>query len=179
MFCNGAKGGNVIVTLIVAFSAIVLLTGADQLIKLWVVENLKGAASRDFLKIGKLDIMHLTYLENDGAVFGSFSGMRWILVGVTAALMAFCVYYMIKHRREKMLVVCLTLIVSGGLGNIIDRLFRGGIVVDYLDLQLFNFAVFNFADCCVTIGAAMLLFYVIFFDKSGKKIAEEKVSGNE
>lgn len=123
--------------------------------------------------------MHLTYLENDGAVFGSFSGMRWILVAVTAALMAFCVYYMIKHRNEKMLVACMILIVSGGLGNIIDRLFRGGIVVDYLDLQLFDFAIFNFADCCVTIGAAALLIYVIFFDKSDKKTTEEKVSENE
>lgn len=123
--------------------------------------------------------MHLTYLENDGAVFGSFSGMRWILVGVTSVLMAFCVYYMIKHRREKMLVACMILIVSGGLGNIIDRLFRGGIVVDYLDLQLFDFAIFNFADCCVTVGAALLLIYVIFFDKSDKKTVEEKVSENE
>ena len=68
-----------------------------------------------------------------------------------------------------MLVFCLTLIISGGLGNIIDRLFRGGRVVDYLDLQLFDFAIFNFADCCVTIGAALLLIYILFFDKSGKK----------
>lgn len=162
-----------------AFAAILLLTGTDQLIKLWVVDNLKNADSRDFLKIGKLDIMHLTYLENDGAVFGSFSGMRWVLVGVTAALMAFCVFYMIKHRRDKMLAVCMTLIVSGGLGNIIDRIFRNGIVVDYLDLQLFNFAIFNFADCCVTVGAALLLIYILFLDKGSKKSVEKRNAENE
>lgn len=157
----------------------VIFTGVDQIIKFWAVENLKGSSSREFLKIGELDIMHLTYLENDGAIFGSFSGMRWILVVVTAALMAFCIFYMIKHRKEKFLVFCLTLIVSGGLGNIIDRLFRGGVVVDYLDLQLFNFAIFNFADCCVTIGAVMLLIYVLFFEKSeNEKVIEEKVSEN-
>ncbi len=165
--------------MIVAFATILLLTGADQLIKLWVVENLKNADSREFLKIGRFDIMHLTYLENDGAVFGSFSGMRWVLVGVTAVLMAFCIFYMIKHRRDKLLVVCMTLIVSGGLGNIIDRIFRHGIVVDYLDLQLFNFAVFNFADCCVTIGAVLLLVYIVFFDKSGKKTVEKRAAENE
>lgn len=165
--------------MIVAFAAILLLTGADQLIKLWVVDNLKNADSREFLKIGRLDIMHLTYLENDGAVFGSFSGMRWVLVGVTAVLMAFCIFYMIKHRRDKLLVVCMTLIVSGGLGNIIDRIFRHGIVVDYLDLQLFNFAVFNFADCCVTIGAVLLLVYIVFFDKSSKKTVEKRAAENE
>ena len=124
--------------------------------------------------------MHLTYLENDGAMFGSFSGMRWILVIVTSILMGFCIFYMIRHRKEKMLVFCLTLIISGGLGNIIDRLFRGGRVVDYLDLQLFDFAIFNFADCCVTIGAALLLIYIIFFDKSGKKSQNEiKADNNE
>ncbi|MFR0881066.1 MAG: signal peptidase II [Oscillospiraceae bacterium] len=149
-----------------AFSAIVLLTGADQLIKIWAVENLKGEPSREFIKIGKLKILNLTYLENNGAVFGSFAGMRWILVGVTAALMVFCIYYMIKHKSNRFVVISLSLIVSGGLGNIIDRIFRNGLVVDYLDVKLFKFAIFNFADCCVVIGVILLLVYMLFFDKS-------------
>jgi signal peptidase II len=162
-----------LVTLIVAFAAIIILTLGDQLIKIWAVDNLKGQESMDFFNIGDTDILNLTYLENDGAVFGSFAGMRWVLVAVTALLMAFCIFYMVKNRTEKMLVLSLTLIVSGGLGNIIDRIFRGGIVVDYLDVQLFDFAIFNFADCCVTIGAALLFIYVLFFDKSDKKTVEE------
>ena len=72
--------------------------------------------------------------------------MRWILVGVTAALMVFCIYYMIKHKSNRFVVISLSLIVSGGLGNIIDRIFRNGLVVDYLDVKLFKFAIFNFAD---------------------------------
>lgn len=157
------------VTLIVAFVAMIVLTLGDQLIKIWAIDNLKGQESMEFIKFGDTKILNLTYLENDGAVFGSFAGMRWVLVAVTAILMAFCIFYMVKHRKEKLLVLCMTLIVSGGLGNIIDRLFRGGVVVDYLDVQLFDFAIFNFADCCVTIGAALLLIYVLFFDKSDKK----------
>ncbi len=170
------------VTLIVAFVVMIILTLGDQLIKIWAIDNLKGQESMEFIKFGDTDILNLTYLENDGAVFGSFAGMRWVLVAVTALLMAFCIYYMIKNRTEKMLVTCMTLIVSGGLGNIIDRLFRGGVVVDYLDVQLFDFAIFNFADCCVTIGAALLLIYVLFFDKSDKKdktVTEEKATENE
>lgn len=164
--------------LIIAFLAIILLTGTDQLIKFWAVENLKGEPSREFIKIGDLKILNLTYLENDGAVFGSFGGMRWVLVGVTAVLMIFCVYYMITHRNNKFIVVCLSLIVSGGLGNIIDRLFRGGLVVDYLDVQLFDFAIFNFADCCVVIGVILLLAYVLFFDKEhGKSVKKENTDG--
>ncbi len=176
------KRGNCLIAIIIAaFTAIALLTGADQLIKLWAVENLKGQGSKEFIHFGDFEVLRLTYLENDGAIFGSFGGMRWILVSVTAVLMAFCVYYMIKHRKEKMLVVCMTLIVSGGVGNIIDRLFRSGRVVDYLDVQLFNFAVFNFADCCVTIGAALLLLYIVFFDKSGrdKKPEIQQVNDDE
>lgn len=158
-----------ILTLIIAFSAIVLLTGTDQLIKYWAVENLQGQPSREFIKIGKTKILDLTYLENDGAVFGSFGGMRWVLLGITSALMIFCVYYLIKHKKEILTVISTTLIISGGLGNIIDRLFRGGLVVDYLDVQLFDFAIFNFADCCVVVGVVLLLIQILFFDKSESK----------
>lgn len=158
-----------ILTLIIAFTAIAVLTGADQLIKYWVVENLQGQPSRDFIKVGKTKILNLTYLENDGAVFGSFSGMRWVLLGVTSVLIIFCVYYLIKHKKEILTVISTTLIISGGLGNIIDRLFRGGLVVDYLDVQLFDFAIFNFADCCVVVGVVLLLIQILFFDKNGSK----------
>ena len=92
--------------------------------------------------------------------------MRWILVGVTAALMVFCIYYMIKHKSNRFVVISLSLIVSGGLGNIIDRIFRNGLVVDSLDVKLFKFAIFNFADCCVVIGVILLLVYMLFFGKS-------------
>lgn len=158
-----------ILTLIIAFSATVLLCGIDQLIKYWAVGNLQGQPSREFIKIGKTKILDLTYLENDGAVFGSFSGMRWVLLGITSALMIFCIYYLIKHKKEILTVISTTLIISGGLGNIIDRLFRGGLVVDYLDVQLFDFAIFNFADCCVVVGVVLLLIQILFFDKSESK----------
>ena len=120
--------------LLIAFSAAALLTGADQLIKYWAVENLKGQPSKEFIKIGNTKILNLTYLENDGAVFGSFSGMRWVLLGITSLLMIFCIYYLFKHNIELLTVISMTLIISGGFGNIIDRLFRGGLVVDYVGI---------------------------------------------
>ncbi|MGN0612581.1 MAG: signal peptidase II [Porcipelethomonas sp.] len=164
-----------IIALIIAFGAIVLLTGADQLIKIWAVENLKGQPSKEFISFGDTKILNLTYLENDGAVFGSFSGMRWILVAVTAALMIFCVCYMIKHKNEILTLVSMTLIVSGGLGNIIDRLFRGGSVVDYFDVQFMNFAVFNFADCCVVVGVILLLIQILFSDLKNRNKSQQTV----
>lgn len=63
------------------------------------------------------------------------------------------------------------MILGGALGNMIDRIFRNGAVVDYLDLKLFNFAVFNFADCFVTVGTVLLMIYILFFseDKTPKQ----------
>ena len=62
------------------------------------------------------------------------------------------------------------MIMSGGVGNLIDRI-RLGYVIDYLDVKLFNFAVFNFADICVVVGAILLLIFLFFIEP--KIIAEE------
>ena len=66
------------------------------------------------------------------------------------------------------------MIIGGGVGNMIDRIFHGGAVVDYLDVQLFNFAVFNFADCFVTVGTALLFVYILFFMDKKKPAAVEQ-----
>ncbi len=150
-----------------------MLTGADQIIKIWAIETLKNQPSKDFISFGDTKILNLTYLENDGAIFGSFAGMRWVLICVTALLMACCAYYMIKHKEEKLTLISMILIISGGLGNIIDRLFRNGRVVDYFDVQFMDFAIFNFADCCVVVGVILFLIQIIFFDFKKKDKAEK------
>lgn len=153
---------------------IVLLVGIDQLIKYWAVHALQPQGSIPFLHIGDTEILNLTYLENKGAAFSSFSGMRWFLIAITVLLMAACVVAMVKYRkRSKMIPICAALILAGGIGNLIDRLFRGGSVVDYLDVRLFSFAVFNFADCCVVIGVILFAVYLFFFDGK-KKVAKQK-----
>ena len=70
--------------LIAALIGIILLTAADQLIKYWVVQDLKPVGSVPFLHIGDHKILDLTYLENNGAVFSSFAGMRWLLLAGTS-----------------------------------------------------------------------------------------------
>ena len=64
------------------------------------------------------------------------------------------------------------MILGGAVGNMIDRIFRGGAVVDYLDLKLFHFAIFNFADCFVCIGTALLMIYILFFSEDKTKKQE-------
>ena len=152
--------------LLIVSAVIAALTGADQLIKLWAIENLKGQPDRSFLPIGSLDWMHLRYLENSGAAFSMLSGSRLFLIVFPIVMIAACLYFLHRHgRAHRWLYPALTLIAAGGLGNLIDRIFRGGRVVDYLDVQLFRFAVFNFADICVTVGVALMFIGVLFLEK--------------
>ena len=157
--------------LIAAIIIIILLTAADQLIKYWAIQELKPVGTMPFLHIGDKKILDLTYLVNTGAVFSSFAGMRWKLVGTTVVLLAFCAYWLVRHgNKTKLMTVSLTLILGGGLGNLIDRLFRGGLVVDYFEVKLFRFAVFNFADCCVVVGVILFAVYFLFIEpKLSKK----------
>ena len=161
-----------IVLLILALFVILAIAGADQLIKYWIVQNFELYQEKDFLKIGSLDIMHLHYIENTGSAFSSFSGHTVFLLIVTAFGMGACIYGLICYgKKNKLLYWSLLMILGGALGNMIDRIFRNGAVVDYLDLKLFNFAVFNFADCFVTVGTVLLMIYILFFseDKTQKQ----------
>lgn len=157
--------------LIIFILSILGLVAVDQGIKYWAIHVLQEKGSIPFLRIGDFKIMDLTYLENTGAVFGSFSGMKWFLIIITTLLMAWCLYYFIRHKnRSKLLATAVILVVSGGIGNSIDRLFRAkGAVIDYFDLQLFDFAVFNFADCCVVIGVILFMIYVLFIEGKNEK----------
>lgn len=157
--------------MILSCICIVLLVGVDQFIKYWAVHTLQPQGSIPFIKIGGKEVLNLTYLENQGAAFSSFSGMRWFLIAVTVLLMVICAVLMVKYRkRSKMIPICSALIIAGGVGNLIDRLFRGGKVVDYLDVRLFHFAVFNFADCCVVVGVILFAVYFLFIEpKLSKK----------
>lgn len=157
-------------------AAVALLVGADQAIKLWAVRNLKGGEEIPFCPIGDFDWMHLRYLENDGAAFSILSGSRAFLITESILMILLCFYLLLRlARRHRYLYVALPLIMAGGIGNLIDRIFRGGHVIDYFDLQLFRFAVFNFADCCVTVGVAVLIVGLLFLEKElprAKKLKE-------
>ncbi len=167
------KGGRSL--LIIAAVCIVLIAGIDQIIKLYIVQHFALGEEKPFLHIGSLDILHLRYIENDGSAFSSFSGQRVLLLVVTGISMVVCIYLLIRYAQKRPLLFwSLTMIIGGGIGNMIDRIFRDGRVVDYLDVQLFDFAIFNFADCFVTVGTALLFVYILFFmDKKPKETAND------
>lgn len=149
----------------------IILVVADQLIKLWAVRVLMPEGTMDFIRFGDLEILGLRYCENTGAAFSSFSGAKWFLIILVSAMLAGLFIFTLKYKYKRPLfLISSVMIMSGGLGNLIDRV-RQGYVVDYLDVKLFNFAVFNFADICVVLGAAFMLVWLFFIEPRLEKEA--------
>ncbi len=165
---------------------IAALVAADQLVKHWAVTSLKPVGSMDFIRFGDFELFDLTYLENDGAIFGSMSGQRWFLIGFTMLIIVLgCVGMFWALKRSKFLAFSIMLFVAGGIGNFIDR-FRYGYVVDMFEFKPFHFAIFNVADICVTFAFIFVLVYMILIDpkiekakKAAKLEAEKTESKNE
>ena len=162
---------------------VAVLVGADQLVKYWAVHELKPVGTMDFIRIGDFRIFDLTYLENDGAIFGSMSGQRWVLIGFTSLVVVAGIVVLFKvHRRSKFLSTAIALFIAGGIGNLIDR-FRYAYVVDMFEFKPFKFAIFNVADICVTFAFIMLIWYALFIDqkieKAKKAAAEAEASVSE
>ena len=168
--------------IVLLIGIILALIGIDQAVKYWAVESLQPKGSIDFIHFGDFEIFDLTYLENDGAIFGSMSGKRWFLIGFTSLVLIAGVVFLYKYReKSKFLTATLTLFVAGGIGNLIDRI-RFGYVVDMFELKLFDFAIFNVADIYVTFAVAFLIIYILFIDpklEKKKTAAVEKVDENE
>ena len=117
-------------------------------------------------------VLYFTYVENRGAAFGILQNHRWIFITVTIlAMIAIIVYIAWKEPKNKMLLLSLALILGGGIGNLIDRISLS-YVIDFIDVRLIHFPVFNIADICVVCGCILLCIYIVFFD--GKKEKTEK-----
>lgn len=152
---------------LVSMILIAVLTGADQLIKYFVEKGLRPIGYHEFID----GFIGWQYIQNTGAAFGSFGSKTVLLSVITGIALAVGIYLIIAGKiKSKFCLTCAVMIISGGLGNLIDRVFRG-FVIDYVEVQFMNFAVFNFADILVTVGAFMLMAYLIadMIRDSGKK----------
>ncbi|MEI6578300.1 MAG: signal peptidase II [Eubacteriales bacterium] len=142
----------------VTLLVIVLLTCADQLIKFEILKHLEPVGSVMLIR----GFIHLRYVENTGAIFGSMQSKTIVLTILTAVIITVALFaLLLKKIKPGFLYGCLVLVISGGIGNLIDRVFRG-FVVDYIEPLFVNFAIFNFADCLVTVGAFAMMGYLVF-----------------
>lgn len=150
---------------------VALLVGADQIIKLLIINNFDLYESVTVLEFNNQKIFDLTYTLNDGAGWSIFSGKTYFLIIITSVFLIGVIFYLIKNAKtSRFLTFSLLLIISGGIGNLIDRVFRDGKVIDYIETKFMDFPIFNFADICVVIGAFLFLFYVMFLEKSHNSI---------
>ncbi|MDO5043892.1 MAG: signal peptidase II [Coriobacteriia bacterium] len=147
---------------------IAVLLVIDQSSKVWAREALAGLTSP---LVGIPKILNFTYVENTGAAFGILEGAYWYFI-VMATLVSLASLWFILggHYHSKLQVFSLSLIVAGALGNIIDRI-AYGFVTDFLSFAFMNFPVFNVADICITIGAALFVIAVLFLDSNEEKAA--------
>ena len=120
------------------------------------------------------DLLHFTYVTNDGMAFGlSFPGGKHVLLIMTILLTGFIVGFLWKEKDGHPLIKYgLALILSGAIGNLIDRLLYGK-VVDFLDLMIGNFHwyIFNIADSSVTIGMILFIIHSVYIEQ--KKTNDE------
>lgn len=147
------------ISYILAFLCGVLLLVADQLTKYYISTNFVLGESGEFLS-GFID---LTYIHNRGGAWGMLYGRTYILLPITLVIMIICIIFYVKYgKKSRLLLWAITLVMSGGIGNMIDRVFRDGNVVDFLHFEFFpSFPVFNVADCAIVVGAGLLILYFI------------------
>jgi len=124
-------------------------------------------------------VVHLTHLRNSGMAFSLFEGGRWVFLALTLAFLALAVTAAVRdwlpHPVGRTALVFLA---GGAVGNLIDRLLYGS-VVDMIEVDLIQFAVFNVADIFVTIGAALLLIWGLFLDRNKKDVPKDSGTSEE
>lgn len=139
--------------LIALFSFVIVII--DRIIKILIENFLQFGIRNKVIN----NFFYLTFCKNEGAAFSIFYG-KTIFFIVVAAFAVYFLYKSIKNKQKlkKFDIICYSLLFGGIVGNLIDRLLYG-YVIDYLDFELFNynFAIFNFADICIVLGALILL----------------------
>ena len=143
----------------------------DQITKLLAVKYLIPVGSVPLINIGNVQVLNLTYVENTGAAFGMLKDAPWVFNSISViAIVLMLGYLFLGHAATKLEAIGLAMLVSGGIGNMIDRTVLG-YVVDFIDFRLINFAVFNGADSFVCVGAGILMLALIL-----QLIAEQKAA---
>ncbi|MBE6961895.1 MAG: signal peptidase II [Ruminococcaceae bacterium] len=163
------------------------LLALDQWAKLWTVANFAAPTAAniystpDPAKPFLPGLVELTRVHNYGAAWSSFSGQKWLLIGLTSVLLAIVLVLLVKRVvRHPLGVAACMLIFTGGVGNLIDRV-RAGYVVDMFHFEFWpSYPVFNVADICVVIGAVIgSVYYLWLYEKYDAKQPKEEITDGE
>ena len=159
-------GKGALISLFVAISTVII----DLVTKLIVMNTMTLGQSIPLIK----NVLHITDRTNKGAAFGSFSDARWLFMTLSSLLIVFlCVLLVTWEDRNTLFYVSVSMVLGGGIGNMIDRIFYGE-VVDFIDFCAFPRLwqwIFNGADSFVCVGVGLLIIYYV---RSEIRNAKEK-----
>lgn len=158
--------GSDVIAVVLYFTGMLILAVIDQLTKVWAADSLSKIGSVPILG----EFLKFTYTENTGAAFSMLQGKRIFLILFPAVLtLAALIIIVTQHFKSVLFNISLVLLSAGGIGNLIDRIFRG-YVIDFIDFNAIHFAVFNVADICVTLGVALLIIDILMHEgNSGRR----------
>ena len=158
---------------ILVIAAVVILDQVSKIIMMRIIPN-----EGDYITIikgffGGEDFFRLSHVRNTGAAFGMFSAEneRWIFIVISIIGIAALIFYLFKFRpKSKWACAAISMIIGGGIGNMIDRCFRVGdvggeqrhYVFDFIDFKGIWSYVFNVADAFVCIGAGILIIWCVY-----------------
>lgn len=151
-----------------------LLIVIDQALKAVVNSKIELNRVIEVIKFGSVKIFSLTHIRNRGAAWSIMSGKTWFLVLLPIIVCIAGIIYMYRIRKgPKMEIVSIAMIISGGVGNLIDRV-RMKEVIDYIKFEPINFPIFNFADICIVIGAILFCLSIVISDIKKSKSGKDK-----
>jgi len=145
--------------LVLYYLIVALIAGLDQIIKAIIIKQVEL-----FDKIPVIPgIFDITHIRNDGAAYNMFSQVPMLLIVMPALVMlAGLIYIGYTHKdKNQLLMIAVSMVIGGGLGNLIDRVLKG-YVVDFFDIHIIP--VFNVADIFICTGCGLLFIYLIFID---------------
>ena len=134
----------------------------DQVVKMAVVKNIGLSEQKPVIK----GVLSLTHLRNNGAAWSILEGQQWFFVLTTVLVLTVAIWFWLKNLSKNWYAIGLTLIISGALGNFIDRV-RQGYVVDMFQLDFINFPIFNVADILLSIGFVVLFIGILIEKDEG------------
>jgi len=147
---------------------LVLIAGIiaiDQFTKYLTVAHLQVGQVIDFLP----GVMSLTHLQNFGAAWSMFEGQMLFFIIVTTVVVVVAFYFLLKYMKSsKLMAISLSLVIAGGIGNLIDRV-RQGFVTDMFHLDFISFPIFNVADISLVIGVALIFIWAILDELKDRK----------
>lgn len=141
------------------YMIVVVIVAMDQLVEVIIINHINL-----FQKIQVITgVFDITHIRNDGAAYNMFSQAPIILIAIPALVMAAGLAYIAytRNRSNPTLLIAISMVIGGGLGNLTDRIMKG-YVVDYFDVHIIP--VFNVADMFICAGCGLLFLYLIFID---------------